>query len=325
MNSPRKILLVQTAFIGDVILATALVEKLHSCYPDCKIDFLVRKGNESLLSSHPHIHRVWFWDKKQNKIKNLLSLILLIRRQKYDTIINAHRFASSGLICAMSGAKEKVGFDKNPLSIFFTRKVKHSLYNGLHETQRNQMLIAHFTDDEASKPKLYPSADDFAFISQYQTQEYCCMAPTSVWFTKQLPLPKWVMLCNKIKSGTIYLLGAPTDFEACESIRKQSENVNIVNLAGKLSLLQSAALMQGATMCYVNDSAPLHIASSMNAPVTAFFCSTIPAFGFGPLSTSSRIVEATIKPECRPCGIHGYKQCPKGHFKCAEGIEIESL
>ena len=79
--------------------------------------------------------------------------------------------------------------------------------------------------------------------------------------------------------------------------------------------------MKGATMSYVNDSAPLHIASAMNAPVTAIFCSTVPAFGFGPLRANGHVVETKEELDCRPCGLHGHRACPKGHFKCALGIE----
>jgi heptosyltransferase-2 len=95
-------------------------------------------------------------------------------------------------------------------------------------------------------------------------------------------------------------------------------------MAGKLSLLESAAIMAGARMNFVNDSAPMHLASAVNAPVTAVFCSTVPAFGFGPLSDNAFIAETTIPLDCRPCGLHGYTVCPKGHFKCAE-IEIHTL
>jgi ADP-heptose:LPS heptosyltransferase len=81
--------------------------------------------------------------------------------------------------------------------------------------------------------------------------------------------------------------------------------------------------MADATMNYVNDSAPLHIASAMNAPVTVVFCSTVPAFGFGPIHANGRVVEITGYLDCRPCGLHGYKACPKGHFKCALDIKVE--
>ena len=67
---PAKILVIQTAFLGDVVLATAVLEKLHQYFPDAQIDFVLRKGNEGLLSSHPFLHNLLLWDKKQQKIKN---------------------------------------------------------------------------------------------------------------------------------------------------------------------------------------------------------------------------------------------------------------
>ena len=90
----------------------------------------------------------------------------------------------------------------------------------------------------------------------------------------------------------------------------------VINLSGQLSLLQSAALMKGAQMNYVNDSGPLHLCSAMDAPVTAFFCSTIPGFGFGPLSSVKVVLETKEELSCRPCGMHGKSACPLGHFAC---------
>ena len=90
-------------------------------------------------------------------------------------------------------------------------------------------------------------------------------------------------------------------------------------------MLQSAALIKDAEMNYVNDSAPMHFASSVNAPVAAVYCSTIPAFGFGPLSDTQFIIEVEEKLGCRPCGLHGHKACPQGHFKCALDIREQQL
>jgi heptosyltransferase-2 len=83
--------------------------------------------------------------------------------------------------------------------------------------------------------------------------------------------------------------------------------------------------MEKAAMNYTNDSAPVHIASAVNAPVTEIFCSTVPGFGYTPLSDHARIVETREKLACRPCGIHGRKECPEGHFKCAWGIEVKDV
>lgn len=324
-----KFLIIQTAFIGDVILATAVAEKLHQQYPDAQIDFVLRKGNEALLSNHPFIKTVFVWDKKLGKIKNLFSITKEVRANKYDSVINMHRFASSGFIAGFSGAKEKIGFDKNPLSFLFSKKIKHEIGTGIHEVERNQQLIEHLTDNKAAKPKLYPTADNFESVKKYKTNSFVCLAPTSVWFTKQYPKEKWIELCDHLpKNFTIYLLGAPSDEKACEEIKSKvlsQKSKDIINLAGKLNFLESAALMKDAAMNYVNDSAPMHIASAMNAKTTAIYCSTVPAFGFGPLADNAQIVETKLKLDCRPCGLHGHKTCPEDHFKCAFSIETSEL
>jgi len=321
-----KFLIIQTAFIGDVILATAVAEKLHHRFPEAQIDFVLRKGNEALLNNHPFIKTVFVWDKKQGKLKNLFSITKQIRANHYDHIINLHRFASSGIIAGFSGAKEIVGFDKNPLSFLFTKKIKHEIGSGKHEVERNQQLIEHLTDIQSALPKLYPTASNFESVKKYKTTSFVCLAPTSVWFTKQYPKEKWIELCDQLPSNlTIYLLGAPSDASACEDIKSSSKHTNIINLSGKLNFLESAALMKDATMNYVNDSAPMHIASAMNAKTTAIYCSTIPAFGFGPLADNAQIIETKLALDCRPCGLHGHKACPKGHFKCGFSIETSEL
>ena len=92
-----------------------------------------------------------------------------------------------------------------------------------------------------------------------------------------------------------------------------------------LSFLASAALQKGAVLNYVNDSAPMHFATAVNAPVAAIYCSTVPDFGYGPLSDTSFIIETKQALSCRPCGLHGKKQCPQKHFNCAETISLEQI
>ena len=322
----QKFLVIQTAFTGDVVLATALIEKLHRFFPAAEIDILVRKGNEGLFDEHPFIHETLVWNKKENKKKNLWKLLGKIHRRKYDKVINLQRFASTGIITAFSGAKEKIGFKKNPLSFLYSKSFPHDMKNGLHEVERNNKLIEDFTDDSFTKPKLYPSKKNEDKIKQYMMQPYICLMPASVYFTKQYPYEKWIELINSFPSGyKINLLGGKDDIDFCEKIKNTVNNNNVEALAGKLNFLSSAALMKGAKMNYTNDSAPLHLASATDAPVTAIFCSTIPAFGFYPLSTKSFIVETDEHLSCKPCGLHGWKACPLSHFKCALTIDNQKL
>ncbi len=321
----HNILVIQTAFIGDAILASSVLEKLHLFYPKAKLTILVRKGNESLYAEHPFLHETLVWDKQVGKYKSLFGLLKTIRLRKFDTVINLHRYASSGFLTAFSKATYTSGYDKNPFSFLFNYKSKHIIGDGRHEIARYNDLIELITDKSVVKPKLYPTYKHFLKIEAFVGQSFVCMAPSSVWFTKQLPKHKWIELCNALSPKTqIYLLGALSDIDLCEEIKSSSNHSGIRNLAGTLSLLESCELMKHAKMNYVNDSAPLHLATAVNAPTTAFFCSTIPAYGFYPLSYQSKVIEVQSL-DCRPCGLHGHKTCPKNNFRCGNDIQLEPM
>lgn len=254
---------------------------------------------------------------------NLKRLIFQIRKEKFDLVINLQRFASSGLLTGFSRSKRKIGFNKNPLSFMFTRSFPHEINGSLHEIDRNHALITDLTDSRVSKPKLYPSERDKQFVKSIISGKYVTMAPASVWYTKALPVEKWTELIAQIPSDyEIFLLGSKQDRSLCEELIIQSTQRKIKNLAGELSLLQSAALMSEAVMNYSNDSAPMHLASAVNAPITAIFCSTIEGFGFGPLSEKSFVLQTAQDLDCRPCGLHGKTACPEGHFNCALQIKM---
>ncbi len=326
----QRILIIQTAFLGDVVLATALIEALRHQLPDAPIDFLLRKGSEHLLNGHPHIHKLYVWDKQQGKLKNLWGIAREVRRARYTHVINAHRGATTGFVTALSRAGERRGFSKNPFSWRYTFKAEHRFSKPgespvLHETDRNQRLISDLCGLQPARPRLYPAPADYEAVKGYQQAPYICIAPSSVWATKRFPITRWAVLADRLPPGhKIYVLGGPGDFGLAEELIDLADRTDLVNLCGHLSMIQSAVLMSGAVMNYANDSGPVHFASALNAPMTAVFCSTHRCFGFGPLSDNSRLVELEDL-YCKPCGIHGYPACPQGHFRCANDIDLNAL
>ncbi len=326
----QKILVIQTAFIGDAVLATSLLENLHQRFPDAQLDYLIRKGHEGLFQHHPFIHNLLLWDKKTNKNRNLIRLLFKIRKEKYNKVITVQRYASTGLLTAFSGAEERIGFDKNPFSMFFSRVMKHEFKQagepGLHETERNHKLIEHLVGPGIEKPKLYPGAADEESVYRYTRLPYIVVAPGSVWFTKQFPADKWLPFLNAVPYDySIYLIGGKEDTAIADQLKIRTSNPYVVNLCGKLSFLESVEMVRKAAMNYVNDSAPLHFASATNAPVTVIYNSTVPAFGYGPLSDIQHIVQHPGPLYCRPCGLHGHRVCPEGHFRCAHDIDSMQL
>jgi lipopolysaccharide heptosyltransferase II len=319
MEAPNKILIIQTAFIGDVILATALIEQLHLEHPSATLHFLLRKGNEAILKDHPFISKVFIWNKKK-KLSDLFRLLIEIRKERYDLVLNVQRFFATGFLTVFSGAKKKHGFKKNPWSFLFDLAAPHEI-DGRHEVARNYGLLKNVCTKDSVGPALYPSTIISSNALSLVSKPYITLSPASVWFTKQWPEAHWVALISLIPSSLkVYLLGGPSDVNYLEEIKIKSKRENIENLAGKSSLLESGYLMQKAQMNIVNDSGPGHLAAAVGAYVTTIFCSTDPAFGFSPYGDRVAIAEATPKPNCRPCGLHGKKECPLGHFKCGNDL-----
>jgi len=309
-----KILIIQTSFPGDVILATALPESLRRCFPDAELHFLVRKGNESLLQGHPFLHKVWIWDKKR-KWGSALELIRAFRRERFGCVVNVQRFFMTGLMTVLSGAPDRRGFDKNPLSFMYTKKVPHVFREGLHEVQRNQLLIADICGEEAARPRLYPHG-----MTLPAEKPYVVLAPASVWFTKQWPEAYWSELADAISPELdVVLSGGPADRELCERIEKATKRP-LVNTCGKYSLLQSAGIIQGAKAIVCNDSAPAHLATAVDTPTVQIYCSTDTRFGFSALASRHIILETPEPLSCRPCTTHGREACPLGHFLCGRNI-----
>jgi heptosyltransferase-2 len=322
----KNILIIQTASIGDAILATPVAEKLHRFYPEARISLLVKKGNESLFSGHPFLREVLTWDKSRKKYRNLLSLLLTIRKRRYDHVINLQRFASTGFLVACSGIPRRTGFDKNPFHFFYTDVIPHEIGEGIHEIDRNLRLIENMTDLSRVMPRLYPSAADENAVIQWTAGKFYTLSPASLWFTKQYPPEKWAELIRAMDpESTVCLLGSEEDRNLCDHVIRMSGHTRSVNLAGRLTFLQSAALMKRARMNFSNDSAAMHLCSAVNAPVTVIYCSTLPSFGFGPLSDDPAVIETPEKLSCRPCGLHGLTACPEKHFRCATTIPLARL
>src|SRR5690606_21045528 len=149
-----------------------------------------------------------------------------IRANQYNVICNLQRFGSTGLLTWLSKSKVKIGFRKNPFAFSFTHKVDHEIGNGKHEIERNfSLLLAYDKNGVLHKPKLYPSLIQKNKVDEIVGEtNFYVFAPSSVWFTKQLPKNKWAeLLMLKAKKGTLYLIGAPNDKPLLDEIIQISE------------------------------------------------------------------------------------------------------
>ena len=328
MSQASKVLIIQTAFLGDAVLITSLLEKIRVESPSSTIHLLVRKGLEDIFKAYPqgNFGQVWTYD-KSNKLKSWWALRNELTKEKFDQVFVAQRFFGMGLLSISIGAKKVVGFDKNPLSLFFDEKIKHEFGQGKHETERNTELLASWLGPQVHKPFLNASHLNNLPVD-LQAKKYLSISPGSVWETKRFPVHKWIEFIRLLPlDQEIVLMGSAAEKHLSDEIESafKGSGRNIHNACGRFNLQEAIAVYQHSQMSFVNDSGPLHICSAVNTPTVAIFCSTIPDFGFGPLAERHKIIEVKEKLACRPCGDHGKKSCPEIHFNCANSIDVHEM
>ena len=336
MNENPKILIIQTAFLGDVILTLPVVQNVKQLIPYAEIDFMCIPQTEAVLKNNPAIKELIVYNKRgKKKISELFKILSKIKKSKYDIIICPHRSFRSALITHFTGAKLRIGYDKNSLSNLLTERV---VYNkAAHEIERNLDLVRavpgiKFDENKKIlKPGLFPSQEDTEYVKKLlnapnSVRSYISFAPCSKWFTKQLPEKKSAEIIRKlIKHGYyVVLIGGNEDTVYSGKLEKMVSDQKLLNFCGKLTPLQSKAAVEKSACLISVDSAAAHIDASTDTPVIQIYGSTIPSFGFYPLTSKNVIIENNTLT-CRPCTNHGRETCHVKHFKCMEDLDAQKI
>lgn len=326
----ERILVVQTAFLGDSILTLPMVQKLSELHPEAVIDVLCHPASKSIFSASGYIREVIVYDKRGagKGIMNLFRLAMALRRKGYTSIYSPHRSARSSLLVWLSGAEKTYGFSNSSMKFLYSQIIPYR--KDFHEVRRN-LLMAGFDckgDEWKILPDINISEADIARAEReldLPGKRAIAIAPSSVWATKRYPASYYAEIIRYLleKSFNIILIGGKEDEEYCSGIASEFGN-GIVNCAGKYSVTESVAILSRCRLLISNDSAPAHMALCADIPVLMIYCSTIADFGFYPYSTKGRFVSYDAL-ECKPCGIHGHQQCPEGHFKCAMELKPQLL
>ncbi|MDT8324553.1 MAG: glycosyltransferase family 9 protein [Bacteroidota bacterium] len=316
------ILIIQTAFAGDLILTTPLVAATAERFPDAAIDVLCIPGTAGLLNGNPHVRDVITYDKRKRD-PGLPAMMRRLARTGYDLCLSPHRSFRSALLARATGAPRRVAFDRTAAAWLYTHIVPYD--TGAHEVDRNCSLLSALgiLSSPCGRPALYPSRGDRAaadaVLGRRDDRPLLCLAPGSVWATKRWTEEGFTALGRAFADRfRIVLVGGPGDAALCTRIADTLPE-GTVDTAGRLSFLASAALIGSARVLVSNDSAPVHIASAMGTPVVEIFGATVPGFGFTPRGVAHRLVQRDDL-SCKPCAIHGGAQCPIKTFECMRGL-----
>lgn len=322
-----KILIIQTAFLGDVVLTIPLIQAAKK-YLKAAVSVVCIPSTAEILAGHPDIDEIIIYDKKgKNKgIFNLLKLAKILKNKSFDAVLVAHPSFKSGLLAYLSGIKKRIGFDNSAGRFFFTAAVFFNKTK--HQTERYLDLLLYFdiaVREEKTLIYIDEESKKFAQILLGTKGDFFGLNPGSVWATKRWLPEKYAHLADRIAErlgGKIVIFGGKEDIAAAESVEKNMKG-QAVNLAGKTTLKQLAALIKQCKVFITNDSGPMHIAAAFDIPTVAIFGPTVKGQGFFPYSAEAIVVEKNIP--CRPCGKHGPRRCPVKNFRCMNDVGVDEV
>lgn len=327
----------QTSFLGDMVLTTPLLERLAREGP---VHVVATPANAGILANHPAVASVIVFDKRGADAgwRGFRRVARRLRAVGARRAYLAQGSLRTAALALMAGIPERIGFDRSAGRMLYTRRVPYQA--SWHHAMRLWSLgssLASVVDEPLPpgsypsplRPSLHPGAADIAQVDALLAQAgvesetpLIVLAPGSVWATKRWPhFPDLAALLMERLTETLpttwpqarlVVIGAAGDTPLATAIRTAVPTC--IDATGALTLLGSTALLARARVLVTNDSAPLHLASAMNTPTVALFGPTVPALGFGPLAERSVSMGVTLP--CRPCHAHGPQQCPLGHWQC---------
>ncbi|MDF1526203.1 MAG: lipopolysaccharide heptosyltransferase II [bacterium] len=335
MSTPRNILIVRLSAIGDVVMASPLVEAFKRTYPDARVSWLVEGGSKPVLEANTDLDEVIVWPRGQwsqalkNRhylyfIRQFWSFVRDLRRKKFDLAVDAQGLLKSGIWVYLSGAASRIGIGSREGSRYLMTRVvdRKDADNRISSQYRllaeNMGLdIGEFQMTVSLSPEAKKYAEQF---SSGLSSGYAVFCPFTTRPQKHWIEERWRELADRIIDRfelTVVLLGGPDDKEAGDLIAKPV-HPRILNMAGKTTIQQAAALIKSSSLLIGVDTGLTHMGFALDAPTIALFGATAPY-----LNTEGTSGTVLYHPmECSPCRRN--PTC-EGDYTCMKAISTDEV
>ena len=291
-----KILIVQSAFLGDIILSTSVINAIKSLYPESSISYLTTPIGSQLVKNNPHIDSVLISDKRKTErgISGIFKLASKIRNENFDVVYSLHKSYRTSVSLFLSRIKRRVGFLDSKFKFLYTELVDRNM--SLPEPERALSILS--KENQHNKLEsiisLYPEDS----ISQVISEDYVVIAPSSVRKEKRWDPANYNQIAKFLitKGYHVVFIG---DSSESEIVNKAAKGIECTNLVGKTTISDCIDIINQAKLVVCNDSMPLHMASALKIPTIAIFCATSHDLGFGPYENKAIVVQqdhSTVKP-----------------------------
>jgi len=344
-----KTLIVQTAYLGDLLLSIPLLKNLRQIRSEDELVLFCRKGFGELFKSMNLVHEVIEVDK--NTSGSWKDAIQGLKKYEYEWIVSPHESFRTATILWRLRAKLKLGFSSWRTSWAYNKTIRRPMEwpDALRQLSLledlNSQLKANFEELRERKKFLNSNTEkdlsetipEFASMSvRSRVQawkfsannitlppEFICMSPGSVWATKRWPVEKFIDLAKlRLSHGDqIVLLGSPAEADIAAKIATEAPQVQ--NLCGQTSLTDTLKILSQSRVLVSNDSGAQHMAAAVDTPVVSIFGPTTLELGYRAWVAPTKV--AQIDLECRPCGKHGSQKCPLGTHECMRALSVDRV
>ena len=322
----KRFLIIRLSSIGDILLTTPFVRALRKKYPDSLINFLTKNEYVELMENNPNINNVYAFDSK-NGFGEVLNWRYQLKSNNYDAIFDLHRNFRTFFMTKYIGGTNSDKYNKRYFKRFILVKFGINLYKNVTPISDRYLEVAsryNLENDGMGLDLYFTNDNPLRETVNVESQVNLVIAPGAGYQTKRWPSENFAILADLLVqelNAKIILVGSNFDVPVSENIKSQMHEP-VTDVTGKLTLVETAAVIKDSNAVLTNDSGLMHIAVSQKKPVLAFFGSTTEELGFFPYSNNFRVLEITDL-NCRPCSHVGRNKCPKKHFKCMRDIAPE--
>lgn len=335
-NTIHRTLIIRFSSIGDIILSSLLLRVFHNRFPDCRIDYLIKKEFADLVRFNPFVSRVIEFPERGG-VGELRMIRREIRNSNYNLIIDIHDSIRSRYLCA--GLPDVVRIRKRRLARFLLVKIKLNVYHWFggapSVAERYIETVKHLgVENDGLGLDMFIPEDVSTWAIQILRQAgikpgqvVVGMCPSARHNNKIWPKDRFVEAATSLVNQhnvAVLLFGSGADEKLrCQEIKTQIEQRSpgstVLDFSSGTSLPETAALMDRCSVVITNDSGLMHLAAARKRKVVAIFGPTVQQLGFFPYGTPHTVIEDRSL-SCRPCTHIGLAYCPKGHFKCMNNI-----
>jgi len=325
----ERILIIKLGAIGDVVLATPSLRAIRKHFPNAQLTLLVGRDAVELVQNCPYLDDLVVYDpsRKDRRGSRRLRLSSELRRRGFDRVIDLQNNKTSQLLSYLSLAPKRYGFDRGPFRFLVNFKIKDP---GAMPPVEHQGKLLSLLGIQEMDPTLevWTRPKDEEAVDRFLHQEWLAgneplvgvnLGGSPRWETKRWPVEYIAALCDRLAQDRIRVVvtGSEREKALLQKLLSQVRTKPIVAV-GKTNLPELACLIRRCRAFVTVDSAPMHIAASVNVPVIAFFGPTDPRRHFPPTEKGTVLNK---KVKCHPC----YRcRCPIGLI-CMTQIKPEEV